>query len=179
MIRQIQKKSLLIFCFFLPILITAQGYFGNPLEGETSGTFTHSSCKVSEFTLKYKLGVLVGEPTVYLNIKWKAGNGSPIDCLSNERFEIFLKIQPHNTGIHYYLPIKGGIGLIPKGDNTWGYNPIAGSPDWDELILSSRPSNKDVSYLKKDYAKSIWKNGLTVTNVIFLFSDGSDYTFNN
>ena len=156
----------------LALFLTIQVYSQRPTaEGEVQkGWFTLGQCSVASLTAKYRLSALVGEPTVFVNIKWQPSSGSTDDCLGNENFHTFLKIYANIYSSYYYILADGALGVIPKGNNTYGYNPIPGSPDWDQLFMRNPSKNRntnDWDYISADQAKYIWRNGLQVTGIEF------------
>lgn len=160
----------------------AQKPFSEPLEGQfhSYSTFSVGSCRTSEMTVKYRLSTIVGQPTVFLNLKWKAYSVSNDDCLNEEPFEMFIEVLVN--GGYVYIPASGALGATPKGDNTWGNNPLAGSPDWDELFLQTiggikAGKNDKRSYVDADIAKSYWKSGyMKVTSVVMIDKNGDKHS---
>ena len=154
--------------------------FSEPIEGQSKSIFggTIGKCKASSITFKYRLSTLAGEPTIYTNMKWENAYGTSIDCLSDDEFQIFIKVQVIYTW--YWIPAQGSFGLVPKGDNTWGKNPLSGSPNWDNLFLKSEPSkNSSESFIGSDEAKGIWKSGsLRVLGILIIDKDGNKITIN-
>ncbi len=165
------------FCF-------GQKPYKEPLEGQLHrySSFTIGTCEVSDVTAKYRLSTTVGEPTVFLNFKWKATSSAKLDCLDSESFEAFIEVYIGYT--KYYIPAAGALGTIPKGDNTWGNDPLSGSPSWSELFLPSlngiTPGNsRNRNYVSEDIAKGYWQSGaFRVTGVVFLDKDGNKNSIN-
>ena len=86
--------------------------------------------------------------------------------------------------VGYYtgnLLIEAGEGTIPKGNGSYGYNPFAGSPDWDELLIpfdygGVKAFQRDRKYVSAEQAKKIWKSGFRVLGVVFIDKDGNEVT---
>ncbi|MFT3948565.1 MAG: hypothetical protein QM763_16500 [Agriterribacter sp.] len=178
-----QLKHLLL----LASIITACSSFGQkpykePLEGEVrrGSSFTIGNCNLSTLTAKYRLSTYMGEPTVYLNFKWSAANSNDNDCLSGEIFEAFIEIYVSYSD-KYYIPAAGAMGTIPKGNNTWGNDPLPGSPNWNELFLPSlngiTPGNsRNRNFISGDRAKNYWQsNTLRVGGIVLVDAQGSQY----
>ncbi len=79
------------------------------------------------------------------------------------------------TVLHGMRPARGSFGLVPKGDNTWAQNPLAGSPNWDELFLKSEPSkNSSENFIDPNEAKGIWR----VLGILIIDKNGGKITIN-
>lgn len=161
-----------VFCF-------GQKPYKEPLEGELHrySSFIVGTCEVSDITAKYRLSTTIGEPTVFLNFKWKATSSGQLDCLSDESFEVFIEVYiGYNK---YYISAAGALGTIPKGDNTWGNDPLSGSPSWSELFLPSLNgitpgSSRNRNYVSEAIAKGYWQSGnFRVGGVVFLDAKGN------
>ena len=159
------KTIVFFFSLFISFSIFGQKPYSEPLEGEYDASpYSIGDCKISSMKFKYYLSTLSGEPVIYINLKWQNGYSTDIDCLSDVSFELFIEVYIADRYLTLYIPAQGSFGLIPKGDNTWGANPLAGSPDWDRLFLKYEPRNAfanydDSDYIEADYAKAIWKSG--------------------
>ena len=177
--KHLFKPGILIVNLFISNFLFAQKPFSEPIEGQVNSTFggTIEKCKASSITFKYRLSTLSGEPAIYTNMKWENGYGTAIDCLSDGDFDIFIHVTVQYTD--YWIPAQGSFGVMPKGDNQWGMNPLSGSPDWDELFLKNEPSkNSDRNFLSADYAKAAWKSGyLRVKGILILERNGSKHDF--
>jgi hypothetical protein len=164
------------------VLLYSQAPYTSALEKEYQGSFTIGKCDVSSITSKVRLSTLVGEPTVFVNIKWRNGSGSSSDCLGNEKFNVFVKVYSNYSSSYFYIPADGAMGLIPDGDNTWGQNPLAGSPSWHELLAKDpvyRTQNGSYNFVSADYAKSVWKYGLYLKAVVLMDKSGRLFHIQN
>lgn len=174
------KPSLVLLSLLITFFSFGQRPFSDPIEGQFTSTFGGKigKCKASSITFKYRLSTLSGEPTIYTNLKWENAYGTSTDCLSEDPFQMFIKVQVIYTW--YWIPAQGSFGLVPKGDNTWGKNPLAGSPNWDELFLKSEPSkNSSENFIDASESKSIWKSGsLRVLGILIIDSNGNKTTIN-
>lgn len=180
--KQFLKTPLLLLTILTSGLLYGQAPYTSALEKQFEGSFTIGNCNVSSITSKVRLSTLVGEPTVYVNIKWRNGSGSSSDCLDNEKFNLFVKIYSNYSGSYFYIPADGAIGLIPDGDNTWGQNPLAGSPSWDELLAKDplyKTQNGGYNFVSADYAKSVWKYGFALSAVVLMDKSGRLYYIKN
>lgn len=176
------KPSLLLLTIVSSVMLYGQAPYTSALEKEYQGSFTFGKCDVSSIISKVRLSTLVGEPTVYVNIKWRNGSGSSSDCLGNEKFNLFVKVYSNYSSSYFYIPADGAIGLIPDGDNTWGQNPLAGSPSWDELLAKDpiyRTQNGSYNFVSADYAKSVWKYGLYLSAVVLMDKSGRLFHIKN
>jgi hypothetical protein len=181
-IKIISKICTLTFAGFLIIITSyAQAPYKSALEGEVTNSsgFSLGNCGVSKISAKYSISTLVGEPTVFVNLKWKNASNSSTDCLGNESFNVLVKIYSNYSSSYYYILADGAIGLIPNGDYTWGENPLAGSPNWDKLLIKDpifrNPNrNYEFTFVAADYAKSIWQYGFSVSAVV-LYKSGREY----
>ena len=170
------KPSLVILSLLITCFTFGQKPFSEPIEGQVNSIFggTIGKCKASSITFKYRLSTLSGEPTIYTNMKWENSYGTTIDCLSEGDFEIFIHVTIVELYTDYWIPAQGSFGVVPKGDNKWGMNPLSGSPDWDELFLKSEPSkNSSENFIDTDEAKGIWKSGyLQVKGILLIDKNG-------
>lgn len=175
------RPSLVILSLLITCFTFGQKPFSEPIEGQVNPIFagTIGKCKASSITIKYRLSTIVGEPTIYTNLKWENAYGTAIDCLSDGDFEIFIHITMFGQYTDYWIPAEGSLGLIPNGDNSWGMNPIPGSPSWDELFLKSEPSkDSERNFLSADYAKAAWKSGyLRVKGILLIDKNGDKQYF--
>lgn len=182
-----QPKLFLRTFLVLVIVLSSMYMYGqapytSALEKQFQGYFTIGNCNVSSITAKVRLSTLVGEPTVYVNIKWRNGSGSSSDCLANEKFNVLVKIYSNYSSSYLYIPADGAIGLIPDGDNIWGSNPLPGSPDWDELFAKDPPyitTSGSFNFVSADYAKSVWRYGFALSAVVLRDKSGRLYYVNN
>ncbi len=178
--RLFLKPSFVLLSLLFTCVSFGQRPFSEPLEGQCKSIFggTIGKCKASSITFKYRLSTLSGEPTIYTNMKWENTYGTSTDCLSDGEFQTFIKVQVIYTS--YWIPAQGSFGLVPKGDNTWGKNPLAGSPNWDELFLKSEPSkNSSENFIDADEAKGIWKSGsLRVLGILIIDKNGDKTMIN-
>lgn len=169
--KNIFRTSIFAFALFQTITVYSQRPSVSEVKGELSnGSFTLGQCNVASLTAKYSLSTLVGEPTIFVNIKWEPSRNSADDCLGNENFHTFLKIYSYQTSSYYYILADGALGVIPKGNNTYGYNPMAGSPNWDELFMrypSKNPNTNDWNYISAEQAKRIWSYEIQVSDIEF------------
>lgn len=158
----------------------SQKPFSEPLDGQFKNGYggTIGECKTSSITFKYHLSTLVGEPVIFTNFKWENAYGTSLDCLSGEEFQIYIKVRVIYTS--YWIPAAGTGGLVPKGDDNWGHNPLSGSPNWDELFLKNEPSkNSTEDFISADEAKAIWKSGsLRVVGSLILDKKGDRTNIN-
>jgi len=177
--KQHKKLAVLLFVTVLScIYVYGQAPYTSALEGQFKGYFTIGKCDVSSITAKVRLSTLAGEPTVYVNIRWRNGSGSSSDCLGNEKFNLFVKIYSNYSSSYFYIPADGAIGLIPEGDNTWGQNPLAGSPNWDELLAKDplyRTRDGSYDFVSADDAKSVWRYGFALSAVVLMDESGRLY----
>ena len=81
----------------------------------------HGGCAIAAMSVKYKIGSLMGEPTVNGAFQWQAGTGTPPDCLSYA-VKVYLQIRPRSgTGTTYVkldptVPASGkGYGMNATG----------------------------------------------------------------
>ena len=176
----ILKPLCFLICLFSASLAIAQKPFSEPIEGQVASIFggTIGDCKASSITCKYRLSTLVGEPTIFTNMKWENAYGTAVDCISEGDFEIFIYVTVFGQYTDYWIPAQGSFGLVPKGTNTWGENPLSGSPNWDELFLKSAPTkafqNSGREFITSDLAKSIWKSGyLRVKGILLVDKNGN------
>ncbi|GAB3688404.1 hypothetical protein GCM10027592_03280 [Spirosoma flavus] len=170
------KTIVSAFVISFSISLATMGQSPNPVEGSVSskGPVVIDGCNVSSITIKYRISQSVGEPAIYTNIKW-TGTSSNDDCLSSKSFRIFLNVG--RGGFGYYLASGGSYGMIVgKGNNQYGDNPLAGSPNWDELITRSFRSN-NVQYLSEEEAKRVWKDGIRVVGAIIVTRSGQVIEF--
>lgn len=184
MSKLIPKFLLFIIIIFTCSISSSQKPLLEPLEGQFTKSFglTIGKCKISSMSVKYSLSTIVGEPTIYTNLKWVSTNSNYINCLADEKFEIFIQVYVSDGT--YYIPAQGSFGLVPKGDASWGNNPLSGSPDWDELFLTDLSSvrafdEKNRNYLSAENAKYYWKSGkFRVAGIVLLEENGDKTTFN-
>lgn len=179
------KLSGMKYCIFLAIILVPSSLIaqiGNQerISGAVSRSgFSIGECHISSMTVKYALSTYMGEPIVGSNLKWTKGYPTDENCLSGESFEIFIK-----ASVGYYTGnflIEAGEGTIPKGDGQYGYNPLSGSPDWDELFIpfdygSVRAFQSNRKYLSGEQVKKIWKSGFRVLGVVFIDREGKEVT---
>ncbi|PZR24749.1 MAG: hypothetical protein DI535_20970 [Citrobacter freundii] len=174
------KEILLPLFAFISLCTAAQKPSSSPLTGQVSaGSISIGKCKISSITVKYTLSTFMGEPTVGSNIKWTKGYSTEEDCLAGEYVEMFLKCRAGYYSGEFL--IEAGEGTTPKGDGSYGYNPLSGSPDWDELMIpydynSVKAFQSGRKYLGADQAKKIWKAGFTITGVVFIDRNGITVT---
>lgn len=134
------------------------------MEGtQTLNNIKVNGCKIRSITVRYRLGTLVGQATVYTTVRW-TGENSESDCLSDQRFIIFLNISA--GGMRRYVRSGGSADMIvAKGNNQWANNPLAGSPNWNKIITETPGLDEEVEYFSEEKAKNIWKNGFSVVGV--------------
>jgi hypothetical protein len=165
------KKVLLFPILFYLLLSTNNAVAQKPcpdnLEGQVGAHYiTAFSCYVTNIYVKYRLGCMVGEPTVYFNIKWD-GKSSTDECLANENFELYLKANTSSGS--FYIPTGGSNALnIGNGNGQWGSNPLAGSPNWDKTFKQSINGN----FLDAERSKKIWKYGFSIAAAFIVTSSG-------
>lgn len=173
------RTSMFLFSLLFTCISFGQKPFSEPIEGQVEESFGGKigNCKLSSLTIKYRLSTVTGEPAIYTNLKWKNDYGTAIDCLSDGDFEIFIHVVVQYTD--YWIPAQGSFGIMPKGDNKWGMNPLSGSPDWGELFLKGEPSrNSERNFLSADYAKAAWKSGyLRVKGILLIDKNGSKHDY--
>lgn len=171
-----------LFCILLVVFVQTKGLAQQPgvarVTGEVSRTgFSIGKCNINSMTVKYELSTYMGEPTVGSNLKWTTGYSTDKSCLQGESFEIFIKASVGNyTGAFL---IRAGEGTIPKGDGSYGYNPLSGSPDWDELLIpydygGVKAFQTDRKFMAADKAKKIWKEGFKILGVVFIDKSGGE-----
>ncbi|MFN3714180.1 MAG: ankyrin repeat domain-containing protein [Alcanivoracaceae bacterium] len=118
---------------------------------------TVGSCEISRITVAYRLGALMGEPTVNGNYIWEAGANTPDDCLPS-KFNLWLKIS--NYQAHGYVRLDP---VIPRAGNP-SFN-VTGSPNWNNFICGFEGGAK-VDCLSADEAKRLYRKG-RVSDVLF------------
>jgi hypothetical protein len=177
--KNIKLVILLELLFSAATSVIAQRPYTEPIEGQTTTSYNTriGDCKIASITFKYFLSTVTGEPAIYANLKWENAYGSDPDCLGNESFDIYIHVVALYND--YWIPAQGAMGLIPAGNNRWGMNPLPGSPNWDELLMKSKPSrNIEPDFLSADYAKTAWKSGyFRVSGILLLDKDGNEYHF--
>lgn len=170
------KLSISLLTVLIPVCLIAQ----NKVTGAvTRSGFSIGKCNISSMTVKYELSTYMGEPTVGSNLKWTKGYSTGEDCLAGEYFEMFIKVS-----VGWYtgnLLIAAGEGTIPKGNDSYGYNPFSGSPDWDRLLIpfdygGVKAFQSSRKYLPAEQAKKIWKSGFRVLGVVFIDREGNEVT---
>jgi hypothetical protein len=175
--RKFLKIILILFIAMNSYKGFAQKPYTNKLEGSlTTNDIQATDCQVRSLTLGYRLGTIVGEPTVYLNVKWE-GRSDDSECFSDERFKVFLNIGM--GGLAYYVNAGGSAEMIVgKGNNEWGNNPLAGSPNWDKVICKNISQNpRELNYISAEEAKRIWKAGFNVHGAKLVTRSGKVISF--
>lgn len=134
---------------------------------EVKGTLTKkglqvSDCRLSEITVTYAFGVLLGEPTIDGTYQWQAGSGTAEDCLAANT-TIYIKVG-NSVGQTGYIPISP---TVPKSGAGYGFN-TKGSPAWGSLIIKDHP--KSGRYFSSEEAKDFWKSGFSATSFEILGS---------
>jgi hypothetical protein len=156
-----------------------QAPYTSALEGQYQGHFNIGKCDVSSITAKVRMSTSVGEPTVYLNVKWHNGSGSASNCLANERFTPFIKIYSNYASRYFYILADGAIGIIPDGNGSWGSDPLAASPGWGQLFVKDPPyrtTSNSFDFVPADYAKTLWKSGFSISAVVLMNGSGRLYS---
>ena len=163
---------IIFFSFILCFQAYSQRPYRSPLEGELQrSNWTIGKCAIASLTVKYSLSTIAGQPTVFTNIRWKPTTSLGEDWLANENPHLLLQIYSGQTSSYYFLPADGALGLIPKGNNTYGYNPISGSPNWDQLFTrtaTKNPNTNDWNFISADEAKRIWSHDFQVSGFILV-----------
>jgi len=167
-----QSACLLLFC----ILIVQNGFAQKPYKDKLEGLLTQNDvyiddCHLESVTLGYRVGTTLGEPYVYLNLKWKGLSVSD-DCLTDKKFVVFLNIG--GGGYSFWLRAGGSADMVVgPGDNKWGTNPLAGSPNWNEVITKNVDYNrKSLEYVSAEDAKALWKRGFGVVGAKLVTPSG-------
>ncbi|TSJ36608.1 hypothetical protein FO440_22540 [Mucilaginibacter corticis] len=159
------KKILFLFLSCLAFEnVDAQAPYKTMLKGTQSVTQSNiGGCAIRTMDVGYRLSTLVGEPVVYITLKWE-GVTSNSDCLSGQSFGIFLNISA--GGFSRYLDAGGSADMkVASGNNQWSENALAGSPNWDKLITEQPDVSGKVKYMSAENAKVIWKKGFNVVGV--------------
>lgn len=180
------RSGLAVGALLWTISACCQAPYKSALEGEMEkhGLFTHGSCKLYSLTAKYRLSTSVGQPIVYFNIKWQAGRNVAPDCMRSEFVGFWLKIYSDYGQAYFYIPVNGAMGTIPLGNDTWGNNPLAGSPNWGKLMMADPPTrnpnkNNQWNFVPEERAKTIWKWGFRVVDAIVVDRQDQQYYISN
>ena len=138
----------LSFLIVLSLMISSFAY------SQHEGTLTQSNVQIgdhtySSITVKYKIGTLMGEPTV--NGSYKVTGNSNYDLPSST--VIWLKITTSNGGSGYIRLDPA----VPEVNGEYGYN-CTGSPNWDNFICGFSGTEQG-DCQSAESAKEIYKNG--------------------
>ncbi len=108
-----------------------------------------NNCTVDRLTVRWRLGSLMGEPTVSGSYKY-SGN-----CKPSHDFMVWLRVE--GVGLYGYVRLNPAV---PNGPDRWGFN-VTGSPNWNQ-VLCGYDGTERAGCHEPSTAKSIWKNGKVV-----------------
>ena len=128
------------------------------------------SCRINILTVGYKLGILNGQPTVYSNIKWK-GQDLSNNCLSNEKFDLFLSIGTDSLPKYIYAGSPTDV-VAGAGNYEWGNHPFSGTVSWDRLITKNFGTGNNLHFFTTEEAKAIWNQGFVVKTIKVVTDQG-------
>lgn len=161
------KTNILMFICLVLIFTTPAA--ASVVKGElTRQNFVVGNCRVSQMTVIYSFGLLLGEPTVDGTFKWEAGAGTSEKCI-DPRASIFIKVISNNTP--GYIELRPAI---PKAGAGFGFS-TTGSPDWKKFIRKTQPPSE--TYHSDAVAKSFYKAGFVVDSFVVVSRDKKTSTF--
>lgn len=180
---------ILAFLSFQVSAISFEGEFNDKtqvIQNDFDSAMSGSKSQFIHYDVKWKLWTLMGEPVVFVQMKWKAntvGHEYSRSLYVNEikweklkLFNVKLRLKGYNKKYslrsgegRFTIDTDPGV-LFGSGANRWSYN-APGSPDWSNLL-----SNGDRK-LSKTEAKQYFKDGLEITDVEIIHADFSTNEF--
>ncbi|MCP3890015.1 MAG: hypothetical protein GY702_14255 [Desulfobulbaceae bacterium] len=143
------RRQLLVTVSIILLVFPCLSIAAGPGSGRmTKNNIRIGQCRADSMTVQWKLGSLMGEPTVAGSFKWRGQ-----DCRLPSSTTIWLKVVDGHGG-RGYVRISPAT---PKANSGYGYN-TTGSPNWKKALCGYSGTSRTKCYGKKN-AIAIWKNG--------------------
>lgn len=144
-------SSKLVFALML-MCASTQILAAGPGDGNlTKNNVRIGNCIADSLTVKWRLGSLMGEPTVSGSYEWRGKNGCELPTSTTVWLEVV------SGSMKGYVDLRP---VTPKANGGYGYN-TTGSPNWRSTLCEFNGPKPKNCY-DESSAKQLWKTGKVI-----------------
>ena len=140
-------------------------------DGPGAGRITQEQLRIApqcwaDVTVRWNLGIVLGETRVYGNVKFENLRGSEEGCAGGPRIRrIWLEgeTDAFNILAPLYVPL---VPLWPEKPGEWGFD-VTASPAWHEVVYGKRWNDEHTYHpCRKDVARYFFEYGAVTDFVL-------------